>query len=87
MLPTAAGTYTYYLNAYDRGTEANSEQAGSIPGPADTNGEGFNAARETDDYIRIHPVVVTQDDRLSTSVLTESHRWLGPVAKILIEKM
>lgn len=74
-------------HAYDAGTEANSEQAGTIPGPADTNGEGFNATRETNDYIRIHPGVVTQDDGLATSVLLESHRWLGPVAKIVIEKM
>ena len=73
--------------AYDAGTEINSEQAGSIPGPADSNGEGYNVARETNDFVRIHPGVVTKDDGLVTSILNEAHRWSGPVAKIVVERI
>ena len=44
---------------WDAGTEANTEAAGTMPGPAD-GGEGFNAARDdTIDAVRIHPGVVT----------------------------
>jgi hypothetical protein len=43
-IPTEAGTYTVFLNAYDAGTEVNSKAAGTMPGPAD-GGEGFNATR------------------------------------------
>ena len=78
---------SFMTHAYDAGTEVNSEQAGSIPGPADTDGEGYNKDRETNDFIRIHPGVVTQDDGLSTSILLESHRWSGPVSKVVIEKI
>ena len=37
------GTYTYYLNGYDAGTEANSESADTVPGPA-AGGEGNGRA-------------------------------------------
>jgi len=70
---------------YDAGTEANTEAAGTLPGPADS-GEGFNAARESRNTVVIHPGVVTADDGLSTSVLTEAHRWLGPAAKIIVTR-
>jgi hypothetical protein len=43
-IPTEAGTYTVFLNAYDAGTEVNSKAAGTMPGPAD-GGEDFNATR------------------------------------------
>lgn len=72
--------------AYDAGTEANTETAATIPGPAG-NGEGFNAARDDVDFVSIHAGVVTSDDGLSTSALTEDHRWLGPTAKIVITRL
>ncbi|SMF61116.1 Spondin_N [Alteromonadaceae bacterium Bs31] len=59
---------------YDAGTEANSETAATIPGPA-AGGEGFNAARDDVDFVAMHPGVVTQDDGLSSSALTEAHRF------------
>jgi hypothetical protein len=73
-------------NAYDAGTEANTEAAANIPGPAG-NGEGFNAARDDVDFVSIHAGVVTADDGLSTSALTEDHRWLGPTAKIVVTRL
>ena len=73
-------------HVWDAGSEANTEAAGSIPGPAD-GGEGFNAERETMDRVRIHAGVVTMADGLSSSVLDESHRFLGPVAHIVVTRM
>lgn len=80
-------THVVYGYALDAGTEANSELAGTIPGPAD-GGEGFNAAR--DDIISLvtyHGGVVSQDDGHSNSVLTEAHRFIGPVLRIEITAM
>ena len=69
---------TFNSNAYDAGTELNSESSGTMPGPAD-GGEGFNAAR-TDiiNLVRSHGGVVTADDGLSSSVLDQSHRFDNP---------
>jgi len=72
-----------FANAMDTGTEANSEALPDIPGPV-AGGEGFNAARDDQDLITVHPGVVTTDDGLLTSALDESHRWDNPVAKITV---
>lgn len=73
--------------SYDSGTEANSELPGTIPGPAD-GGEGFNAVRDDiADAIRGHSGVVTVDDGLTGSVLTEAHRWDNPVATVTISRV
>lgn len=75
--------------SYDTGTEANSETADTIPGPAASTGaqEGFNATRDDiRDAVYAHPGVVTSDDGLSTSVLTADHRWDNPVMSIVIER-
>ncbi|MCF6336415.1 MAG: spondin domain-containing protein [Gammaproteobacteria bacterium] len=70
---------------YDAGTEANSETADSMPGPA-AMGEGFNAARNDLDRLTVHSGVVTADDGLLTSALNESHRWLGQAAKVVVTR-
>ncbi|QIR13465.1 spondin domain-containing protein [Shewanella aestuarii] len=69
--------------AYDAGTEDNSEQKGTIPGPAD-GGEGFNANRDDVDFVHIHPGVITQYDGLDDSVLMPSHRFDNPVLAVKI---
>ena len=72
--------------AYDAGTEADTESAASIPGPAG-GGEGFNAARDDDaDRVSMHSGVVSQDDGFVTSDLTEQHRFDNPVMQIRIER-
>ena len=72
---------------YDAGTEANTEAAGTIPGPAD-GGEGFNAARDDlADEVRGHTGVVSGDDGLGTSVLGEEHRWDNPTTRITITRV
>jgi hypothetical protein len=78
----SASTMTH---VFDAGTEANSETAATMPGPA-AMGEGFNATREPLNKLTIHGGVVTADDGLSTSILDESHRWLGQVAKVMVTR-
>ena len=95
-IPTEAGTYTVYLNAYDAGTEANDELVGSgapgIPGmPAPpfltlgTGGSGVTAAISNAN-VHIHPGNIGDDDATGgTSDVTNSiHRWLNPVAKVTV---
>ena len=73
--------------AYDSGTEANTELAGEIPGPAG-GGEGFNAVRsDRVDMVAMHSGVVSQDDGLATSDLTGQHRFDNPVSQIRIERI
>lgn len=63
------------LPIYDAGTEANTETAATMPGPA-AGGEGFNAARDDlADVVTRHPGVVTSDDGLASSALDQSHRF------------
>jgi len=79
--------FSMHVPVWDAGTEANSEAAGSLPGPAD-GGEGFNASRDGDsNFVAIHQGVVTHADGLSTSVLNESHRFNNPVALITVERV
>jgi len=79
-----------YLKAYDAGTEKNTESMGTLPGPVD-NGEGFNSTRDEfasgEDYVSVHRGAVTVDDDLSSSVLNETHRWNGPVAKLVVTRL
>ncbi|PCJ48803.1 MAG: hypothetical protein COA74_07380 [Gammaproteobacteria bacterium] len=72
--------------SYDSGTEANSEAAGTMPGPAD-GGEGFNSARDDVGFVSMHPGVVSMDDGLRTSVLSAEHKFDNPVMKITITRL
>lgn len=72
--------------AYDTGTEANSETALTIPGPAG-GGEGFNSARDDiRDQVTLHGGVVSVDDGLASSGLRQQHRWDNPVARFRITR-
>lgn len=74
------------LPVYDAGTEANTERAGTIPGPAD-GGEGYNGSR--DDILNVvtmHPGVVSADDGLSQSVLLQQHKFANPAVKLTITR-
>lgn len=80
-------TMTLTTIAYDSGTEANTETAATIPGPAG-GGEGFNAARDdVRDQVTAHTGVVTADDGLTNSDLNQQHRWDNPVARISIMRV
>lgn len=79
-------TWTGRAIVYDAGTEANTEAAGDIPGPA-AGGEGFNAARDDrNDRVTMHSGVVTQDDGLAASSLTDQHRFDNPAIQVRIER-
>lgn len=73
--------------AYDSGTEANTEAAAHIPGPAG-GGEGFNAARDDiADRVAMHSGVVGQDGGFPASDLNGQHRFDNPVAMVRIERI
>lgn len=80
-------SYSMTTLSYDAGTEGNTEAMGSIPGPAD-NGEGYNAERASDvNRVYLHPGVITSDDGLSTSVLTQAHKFDNPVSRITVTRV
>lgn len=79
------GTKSWNLNVYDAGTELNSEAVGTIPGPADS-GTGFDETRDDVDFVAYHSGVVSQDDGLSSSVLTQAHRFDNPAIKLTITR-
>ncbi len=96
-IPTTPGTYTYHLNAYDAGTEANNEviNGGGTPGvlgiPADPGsnaGTGATGVTTTESNTTIHIHRGNLGDSNSTagdSDLDSSvHRWLNPVAELVI---
>jgi len=76
---------SWNLGVYDAGTELNSEAMGTIPGPAD-GGTGFDASRDDVDFVGYHSGVVSQDDGLSSSVLTQAHRFDNPAIKLTITR-
>jgi len=81
---------SWRLLTYDSGTEANSETADTIPGPAAAGGlqEGFNAVRDdVRDAVYVHAGVVSQDDGLTTSDLSFTHRWDHPAAQVRITRI
>lgn len=89
-VPTEAGTYTYNVNAYDAGTEANDELLANFPAPgpvADAvgaNGTGIVAEAET--FVHIHRNVLGDTDETGGASDIDSvvHRWLNPVARVVI---
>jgi len=96
-IPTTPGTYTYNVNAYDAGTEANNELRGSgapgeagfpAPGPIDTaaGSNGTGVAATVEGYVHIHRNVLGDTDANGGSSDMDSvvHRWLNPVARVVI---
>lgn len=77
---------TFNVPAYDAGTEANSETAATVPGPAG-GGEGYNPVQDDSGFIAVHAGVVSADDGLAGSSLNESHRWDNPVARITVTRI
>ncbi len=73
--------------AYDAGTEFNDEAAAHIPGPA-AGGEGFNPARnDVTSVVTHHAGVVSHDDGLADSALSQSQRFDNPVLMIKITRL
>lgn len=99
-IPQEAGTYVYPLFAYDAGTEANDElvvggSAGApgVPGipaaPGGDNGQNGTGVTTTETNLTVHihrGVLGDTDTNGGTSDLDSTiHRWLNPVAELIIE--
>lgn len=96
-IPTAAGSYTYQVNAWDAGTEANDEivNGNGMPGlagiPADPlgkNGTGATgvATADNNQTVHIHRGVIGDTDPNGgpSDLDSRIHRWLNPVASVTI---
>lgn len=96
-IPTKAGTYTYFLHAYDAGTEANDEiiNGGGAPGtpgiPADPGGNGGVGgsgviSTEHNQTVHIHRGVIGDTDSAGgiSDLDSRIHRWNGPVARLVL---
>lgn len=77
---------TRFSVTYDAGTEANTESAMSVPGPA-AGGEGPSEGREAHDFVTMHPGVVSSEGGLSSSVLTADQRFDNPTLRISVMRM
>jgi hypothetical protein len=97
-LPTAEGSYTYDLLAYDAGSEANDEQitGGGAPGvagiPADPSGSGGTGGSgvttlESNPTVHIHRGILGdgESDGGISDLDRTVHRWLNPVARLTID--
>ena len=97
-IPSEAGSYTLNLNAYDAGTEANNElltpdsgMAGVLGIPAapgkdgGTGGSGLSDDA-TNNNVHIHPGVIGDTDKSGglSDLDTRIHRWLNPVARVVV---
>jgi hypothetical protein len=96
-IPREIGTYTYHLNGYDAGTEANDEiiTGGGAPGvpgiPADPGGNAGSGGvaevgPDANQTVHVHRGIVGDMDLLGGSSDLDSriHRWQNPVARIVI---
>jgi hypothetical protein len=97
-IPTEAGTYSVYLNAYDAGTEANDElivEGAGAPGtpgiPAAPGGNAGNggsglSSSQINTMVHIHSGNLGDDDLAAgaSDLSNTVHRWLNPVAKLTI---
>ncbi|WP_345880479.1 spondin domain-containing protein [Shewanella algae] len=96
-IPSTPGNYTLYLNAYDAGTEANDEQitgggAPGVPGiPAAPDGMGGQNGTgvmddSSNDRVHIHPGLLGDTDPNGgiSDVDSRIHRWLNPVAALVV---
>lgn len=71
---------------YDAGTEANSETAATIPGPAG-GGEGYNEERMDSDKVSMHPGVVTMADGYAESTLTQAHKFDNGAMVVMVKRV
>ena len=96
-IPTEAGSYTVFLNAYDAGTEVNDELLNTATGGAEdgipgapgmnagANGTGVTTT-ESNTMVHIHRGNLGDTDLTAgvSDVDSRIHRWLNPVAKVVI---
>lgn len=96
-IPTDPGTYVYYVNAYDAGTEANDEivNGGGAPGtpgipaaPGGQAGTGGTGAATADNNSSVHihrgSLGDTNPDGGASDLDSRVHRWLNPVVRVTL---
>lgn len=98
-IPTTPGNYTYYLDGYDAGTEANDELLntvdGGVPGiagiPGDPSGDagtGGTGVAVADNNLRVHVHRGNLGDTDPNGDISDldstTHRWLNPVATVYL---
>ncbi|WP_096087523.1 spondin domain-containing protein [Agaribacterium haliotis] len=96
-IPSEPGDYVVYLDAYDAGTEANDEivnGGGMLGAPGIPVNPGMNGGtggsgvttEESNDTVHIHRGVLgdTDADAGPSDLDSRVHRWLNPVAKVVI---
>lgn len=97
-LPTAPGTYTYTVNAYDAGTEANDEIRGGgapgtpgmpVPPPLENLvGKGGTGVPDVtaEGFVHIHRGVLGDHDKAGgmSDIDASNQRWLNPVARVVV---
>jgi len=87
-VPTTPGTYTININAYDAGTEGNTELIADIPadpgGKNGTGATGFSVMAEG--YVHIHRGNIGDSDATGgkSDLDASAHRWLNPVATVTV---
>lgn len=74
---------------YDAGSEANTEAAATLPGPAGSgSGVGYSSVRDDQlNAVRIHAGVIGADDGLAGSALSVAYRFDNPGMRIQITRM
>ncbi len=96
-VPQEAGTYTVYLNGYDAGTEVNDEiidtlnggATDGIPGaPGMDAGTGATGVTDMESNTSVHIHRGNTGDTSLTGGISDVdsriHRWLNPVAKVVV---
>ncbi|MFT5635750.1 MAG: hypothetical protein ACI89T_001204, partial [Cognaticolwellia sp.] len=96
---TVGQTISFMAPTWDAGTEANTETASTMPGPAASAAgggasTGFDATRDDlFDLVHFHRGVVTSanasdggKEGLRASILTEADRWDNPTARIVVTR-
>jgi hypothetical protein len=96
-IPSTPATYTIYLNAYDAGTEANDEIVNGggatgvagipvIPGVEVTSTASGVTSSELNTLIHIHRGNIGDIDTSGgiSDLDSRVHRWLNPVAKVVV---
>ncbi|MCA8837144.1 MAG: spondin domain-containing protein [Gammaproteobacteria bacterium] len=94
LVPSTGGTWL--LNAYDAGSEGNSELDPDIPGPmflvgdfalgASGTGTGLPAETESENVVHVHRGVIGDTDATGgiSDINSAVSRWLNPVARVTV---
>jgi len=87
-IPATPGTYTININAYDAGTEANTEIITDIPAdPGSHAGTGATGVSTTvEGYVHIHRGNIGDSNATGgkSDLDNASQRWLNPVAQVIV---